>query len=308
MSSFITTNDPQQTTLKVGTFNIANSVYDEKSEITNFFKRETQVIDTINKLNCDILCLNELRPYLDRKTHEPQQPSSFLGKLSEYGHVYEYTTSNSLSFATGILYKRSSVYPVKTVKYWLSETPEIPSDSWGNGWGRAIFGCKFLVVTNEKINLAVKPFWVYVVHLGLSEKEKTESAKLIPDIIKRDVKEGEHYAVMGDFNFFDDKDGHTQRKSLSKTMQDVGSETYFSFDKTKRCYGTFLGFEGDLYASDYKILAGLDNTKIPSRLDHIWLSSQIKATDVQCYATNLNQLISRTTPSDHLPLTCTISY
>jgi endonuclease/exonuclease/phosphatase family metal-dependent hydrolase len=292
-------------TLRIGTFNLANSLLDEKSETTNFFVREGVVLDAIKKMNCDVLGLNELRPYRNRMTGETCQPSNFLGKLEGYAHIYDYMSADPLAFAIGLAYRRSSVYPVKTVKYWLSETPEIPSDSWGNGFCRILLGAKFYPVVNGKINLSAKPIWIYVTHLGLGEKEKNECVKLIPKLINKDVGT-DHYAVLGDFNFFDDKDGQQQRRTLSDAgMKDVGAQTYFSFDTTKRCYGTFLGFDGDAFKSTYESLSGLSD-KVPSRLDHIWVSPFTEVSDVTCWVEKEEQLINRTTPSDHLPLLCTI--
>jgi len=196
-------------------------------------------------------------------------------------------------------------FPVKTVKYWLSETPEIPSDSWRNGFGRTVLGVKFYPVIEEKINLNAKPVWIYVTHFGLGEKEKNECVKLIPKLIHRDVGD-DHYAIVGDFNFFDDKDGPQQRKTLTEAgLKDVGIETYFSFDPTQRCYGTYLGFEIDLFKSTYESLAGL-NDKAPGRLDHIWVSPLTEVSNVMCWVEKKEQLMERTTPSDHLPLLCTI--
>lgn len=298
-------NSTSQSNLKIGTFNLANSLLDEKSETTNFFSREGAVSDAIKKMNCDVIGLNELRPYRNRVTGEMCHPSNFLGKLEDYAHIYEYMSADPLAFAIGLAYRRSTVYPIKTVKYWLSETPEIPSDSWGNGFGRIILGVKFYPVIEGKINLSAKPIWIYVTHLGLGEREKNECVRLIPQLINRDVG-NDHYAVVGDFNFFDDKDGSQQRKSLIEAgLKDVGVEAYFSFDSTRRCYGTFLGFDHDAFKSTYESLAGVDK-RAPSRLDHIWISPFTEVSNVTCWVEKEEHLIERTTPSDHLPLLCTI--
>ena len=119
--------------INIATYNVANSLLDEKSDINNFFLREEFILKLITKLKetgIDILTLTELRPYKNRITGEMRYPPYFLGKINEYAHIYDYMSGNPLSFAMAILYDRTKVYPVKTVKYWLSETYEVPSDSW----------------------------------------------------------------------------------------------------------------------------------------------------------------------------------
>ncbi|CAH6419603.1 Hypothetical protein KVN_LOCUS2 [uncultured virus] len=88
-------------------------------------------------------------------------------------------------------------------------------------------------------------------------------------------------------------------------MLDIGLEAKFSFDNSKQCFGTFLGFEHDAYKSTYESLT--DENKKPSRLDHIWSSPLLETKDPIIWVENEKQLIERKTPSDHLPLLCTIN-
>lgn len=292
--------------LIIGTCNIGNSIEDEKSEDTNFFVREQFILETIEKMNCDILTINELRPYRNRINGKMCYPSDFLAKIKNYDYIYKYNNATEMSFANGILYKRSSVFPIKEVLYWLSKTPEIPSDTWGMGFGRTILGVKFLPVVNQKIIINAKPIWVYVTHFGIGEEDKNQNVKILPDLIKRDAGEDD-FIILGDFNFFEDREreGSKQRSALVESgFVDVGVESYFSFDETKRCYATFLGFERDSFKSSYESLSVY--SKNSSRLDHIFTSQHIKSSKGIVWAENEEQLINRKTPSDHLPLICTI--
>jgi endonuclease/exonuclease/phosphatase family metal-dependent hydrolase len=305
----------QECIIKLGTFNVANAVTDEKSETTNFFVREEAVLKTIKDMNCDVLVINELRPYMNRTDSSQCQPVTFLGKLPQYAHVYDYMNGSPLSFGNAILYKRDVVYPVKTVKYWLSETPEVPSDSWGNGFGRILMGIKFYpMLSPDKINLGAKPFWVYAVHLGLGESEKAECAKLIPKLVRKDAGE-DHFAILGDFNFFDDRDGKKHRQIMVDSgLSDAGAVSFLSCMPLTRCYGTFLGFEKDDFKSSYEVLMGFThadselgsekygfNATMPSRLDHGFVSDHTEISDARVWVESIKQLIDRTTPSDHLP-------
>lgn len=304
MASLITFEDKTPVSIKIGTFNVANALNDEKSEMNNFFKREKQVVETIRRIKPHVMALLELRPYQNRITGEMCYPPDFLGKLSEYAHKYQYNSANSLAFANGILYDRSVLFPIREVTHWLSETPDFVSDSWGNGFGRTMFGVKFHHVLDGKVNKH-KCIWIYVTHLGLREEEKEHSVKLIPKLIREDTG-GDPFVVMGDFNFFDDRDGKKQRQLMvSADLVDVGVETYFSFDETKRCYGTFMGFETDHVKFSYEDLS--DPSKA-SRLDHIFTSKDIKTTRVVVYADCEEQLMTKTTPSDHLPLIAELEF
>lgn len=304
MASMINFEDEAPVSIKIGTFNVANTLTDEKSEITNFFKRERQVVETIRRIKPHAMAILELRPYLNRSTGEMCYPPDFLGKLGTYAHKYQYNTANPLSFANGIIYDRSVLYPVREVTHWLSETPEFVSDSWGNGFGRTLFGIKFHHVVDGKVNKH-KCIWIYVTHLGLGEAEKEHCAKLIPKLIKADVGD-DPFVVMGDFNFFDDRDGKKHRQLMvSADLVDVGTDMYFSFDETRRCYGTFMGFETDRVQFS---LEDLGDPSKASRLDHIFTSNNIKAIKVTVYADNEEQLITKTTPSDHLPLIAELEF
>lgn len=296
-------NISTKTKYKIGTYNIANSIQDEKSESSKFCQRIDKIIDTIVKLDCDILGINELRQYHDIN-NELAYPNNFLGKIkNNYSYVYEYMNNSDLSFANGQIYKRDKVFPVKTIKYWLSETPDYPSDSWGNGYGRILLGVKYNPIIDDKINIS-SSLWIYNVHLGLGEKEKNECVKLIPNLIEKD-NNNEPFVLMGDFNFFDDLDGKIQRKTLIDSgMIDVGENTYFSCDTTKKCFGTFIGFDYDPYKLNFSSL--LDTNNKPSRLDNIFCSSNINYENVNVFVDSEEQIINRETPSDHLPLTCSI--
>jgi predicted extracellular nuclease len=289
--------------LKIGTFNVANSPLEEASKTVNFSLREKQIIKTINDIDADILGLNELRNYGNK------QPVNFLGKLTNCNHIYDYMNGHK-SMAMGILYKRSKVYPMQIVKKWLSTTPDVPSDDWGNGFGRIILGVKFLPVLDEQICINSKPLWIFIVHLGLGEFEKDQCVKLIPGLIKSIVHKDDNFLILGDFNFFDDKNGLKQREVLVNSgMIDVGTTMNFYYNKTSeigvRAFGTFLGFNDDNYKSSYDQMI---QSNCAGRLDNIFISQNLKYQNVMVFAESQQEVIDRKTPSDHLPLICNINW
>lgn len=303
-SSRIAFENADPITLKVGIFNIANCKADEESETTNFWVRQEALVRQINEIDADVLVLNELRPFRNRVTGDMMQPPAFLGRLERFANVYTYFNASPTAFGVGILYRRDVVYVLQTRTMWLSTTPGTPSDTWGNGNGRVVFAVQFAPVSDGRINMG-RSFWVMATHLGLGEAEKDASVALLAKMCQVESVRGEACFVVGDMNFFADKNGPAQRAVLTSAgMIDAGAAAVFSFDAEQRCHGTFIGFETDPYKSTVETLLGKGDG-VPSRLDHVFVSPGARVIDARVYAESYEQLRTRKTPSDHLPLVCT---
>ena len=72
---------------------------------------------------------------------------------------------------------------MKTIKRWLSDTPDVVSDSWSVaaggscGFGYVVMGTQFMFVKNGLLVDNVDPFWVFNTHFSLDEDVKTKSSK-----------------------------------------------------------------------------------------------------------------------------------
>jgi endonuclease/exonuclease/phosphatase family metal-dependent hydrolase len=284
--------------LKVLQYNVDMCVREEKFEETKWINRKERVIKIINEIDADIVCLQELRNLDGNETI-----NQFLSRFTQYHYKLEYRNPSTYSFGNAILYKPTKIYPTKTMKNWLSKTPDIVSDSFVNkegdipkGFGFIIMGILFHHVENGKIVVGKEPFWVYNTHLGLEEKLKEEQVKSIINILDVNTM-----ILCGDFNFFPDKDGDKQRLMLTTHLNDLGKGA-----KTlqgRSIEGTFVGYEHDEFKADL--------SNMVSRLDNVFASKDVHAESAILYTRTMltpepEELTSRSTPSDHLPLIVTI--
>ena len=223
--------------------------------------------------------------------------------VNQYRYIIEYRSPLLTTFGQAFLYKPEKLYPMKTEKKWLSDTPDIVSDTWSicpagsSGWSYIIVGTKFLTVQDGKIVTPMQALWVYNVHLGLEEEFKTKACYKMIDIVK-DLSNNEPYIVTGDFNLFPDRDGSQQRNILTQEWLDLGKDAVTL--SGKHVEGTFVGYEHDEFKADL--------VNMVSRLDHIFSSRQIEklGNSILYTKTMLKnepaELMTRLYPSDHLPL------
>lgn len=299
---------------KIGTYNIESSNVGEKEKPLS--SRIEKIYELVKEMDLDILGINETgRPTNDQKTNKKITAEMFLSGLKSkndesYRFIMDYWNSGTC-FANAIAYKPSKVYPINQKTFWLSETPDTPSD-FSNEFGRKCLAVEFLMVDDSKIDTKYPSIWVYLTHLAPGdEKAKFSAVKLIRSHVIKHCKSTAF--VMGDFNFFDDLEGQSQRIAMleeqyRRIIIDSGSISKFSFDKNLKAYGTFLGFEYDKSKKDAESLFKQEKSHLASRLDHIFVfhcKDSIMATVIKnslVYAKNIQELIERNTPSDHLPL------
>lgn len=295
--------DYTKTHLKVLQYNIDNAVREEKYEHTKWMNRKDRVVKLINSIDADIVCLQELR-----KLDGAISINQFLAAFEKYDFKVEYRNASKYSFGNAILYKPDKVYPVQTVKKWLSTDVKNPNDI-PKGFGYIVLGVQFMPVNDEKIIFNAKPFWVFTTHLGLDEQLKADSCNQLNEIITDLIGQSQQpFILTGDFNFFPDKDGAKQRTVLTDgplRMQDLGKESITSQLRVK-LEGTFIGYEHDDFKAD---ISSFD--KIISRLDHIFASSDVEQkgpvildtrTMLEVETDPSKELTDRNLPSDHLPL------
>jgi endonuclease/exonuclease/phosphatase family metal-dependent hydrolase len=276
-------------------YNVDQAVREEKFENTKWINRKDRVVALIKDVNADIVCLQEMRKL-------PNTPSTakFLAEFDEYYYEVAYRNPSPLAFGQAILYNPKKFYPMKTVKKWLSDTPDQVSDTFSpksqNFSGYIVLGIQFMHVFEEKIVINAKPFWVFNTHFGLDETLKTQSCHALKRLVSS-ISNGDEFVVCGDFNFFQDKDGDKQRSILTESCNDLakGAKTLAG----KSVEGTFIGYEHDEFKSD------LNN--MHSRLDHIFGSKNVSGINPILYTKTMlkeepAELTTRNYPSDHLPL------
>ena len=285
-----------QSKFSVMTYNVNCAVREERFEETKWNNREARVTGLIKEANPDIVCLQELRELPGTRS-----VNRFLSEFDGYRYTLAYRNPSAMSFGQATLYKHSKFFAVRSGTQWLSDTPDIPSDTWAenrlDGFGSIVQWTVLRHVKDGKIVEGQKPLWVFNVHFGLEEEVKTRSCRKLLEIVRR-LADRDPSIVCGDFNFFPDKDGDIQRAILTAELVDQGKGARTLGGK--QVEGTFIGYEHDPFKADLK--------NMQSRLDHIFSSPALEAEgSARLYTKTMldpepEELTARDYPSDHLPL------
>ena len=253
------------TRFTLATYNVDQSMREEKVDETKWVNRAPRIRALIHDMDADILCLQEFR----RLPGVKESAEQFLASLDPYRFVIDYRNASPLAFGQAILYKPSKFFPLKTEKFWLSETPDEPSDTWSvlpggtTGYGYIVHGILFQPVVPDvadkdtpKLARDRRRFWVFNVHLGLEEELKTKSCAALVAQISKITQEP--FIVCGDFNLFPDKEADAQRRiMLNEGWIDAGRGALTLAGKV--CEGTFIGYglvAFCLYHNDIFVLIG----------------------------------------------------
>ncbi len=292
---------------KIMTFNVDQALREEAHDETKWNVREPRIRALIEEVDADIVCLQEMRKLPDARS----TVNEFLSSFKKYDFVIGYRNASSLSFGQAILFKRDRFYPMQTTKKWLSDTPDVVSDSWSAsaggsaGRGYLVLGVQFVTVENGAIvSNREAPFWVFNTHFGLEEDLKTKSCFKLLQILQSWTYGRQAFLVTGDFNFFPDRDGNSQRAILTERLVDAGKGAVTLLGR--QIEGTFVGYEHDTFKAD------LEN--MVSRLDHIFFSDDriLSLESPRLYTKTMlpeepKELTTRDYPSDHLPLVMNVS-
>nr|QYA18704.1 putative endonuclease/exonuclease/phosphatase [Clandestinovirus] len=304
MSLYITlTNEQLPSELHYMTYNVDQAMREEAFPETKWMARKDRVAALINEVNADIITLQEMRKLPNTITVNEWLATSF----PQYYYEIGFRNASALSFGQANLYNPNKFYADRTVKRWLSDTPNVISDTWASsaggstGFGYLVLATRFLWVFEGKVVENKKPFWVFNVHFGLEEDLKTKSCAKLLEIVK-EVSGGESSIISGDFNLFPDRDATKQRAILVSEFNDIG-EGAITSQKAQKVEGTFVGFEHDSFKADLKNMV--------SRLDHIFTYPKtnqfVKRDPAQLITKTMlvpepEELSVRHLPSDHLPI------
>lgn len=295
--------------LKVMTYNVDAAHREEQFENTKWIKRAPRVKKLIDEVKGDIVCLQEMREILGAPT-----VSRFLGDFDQYRYVIAYrnpsiaspTAPLETAFAQATLYDPKKLFPLQSFPKWLSDTPDVVSDTWAankdKARGSIVLCTQFVLCHQGRVVKDTSPFWVFNVHFDIDEEVKTKSSYKLLEII-RIVTNGQPYLVCGDFNFFpcnfiSTAQGDKQREILTSEMADLGKDALTL--SGKKLEGTFIGYEHDRFKADLK--------EIITRADHIFGSKTVEKVgfSILYNKTMLDEepqeLTTRDYPSDHLPL------
>ena len=169
--------------LNVMTFNIRNGR--AKDGENHWQKRKDVVCEVINQHSPDVLGLQEAFSFQLKHIEE---------MISKYGQVGTGRNGGNKGEYSAILYLKDRFDVADSGTFWLSNTPEKPSSSWGNYYRRI---CTWARLTDKK---SKQSFTVYNTHFDhRSQPSREKSAELIMSVIQ-DRTDKDPFILMGDFN------------------------------------------------------------------------------------------------------------
>lgn len=252
----VTVNAENSQNIKMMSYNlrcISPTDFGKKS----WFYRADLIIDDIENEKPGIIGFQEAT-----KWHYSYLQEAF----PEYDSVITYRDEAFNSEGCPIFYNKKLYTLVDKGSFWLSETPEVMSKSWGAQYNRV---CSYVILTD---NGTGKDFVVFNTHLShVSDEARINGIKVV---LQKIAEFGSLPSViMGDFNAeegsetyikvtenFDDARYKTDKTSDSHTYQGWGNPEkykridYFMISKsgfTVNEYKVLKGLHNDVYSSDH---------------------------------------------------------
>lgn len=270
-----------------------------------FDSRAPGIAELINDKLPDVVCLVEIRNLADanitvRKFLEMFHPC--------YDVHYVPYSSDVFTFYAAILVNRERFWLNTTIVVPLGDVP--PEDKRR----RVCYGLRL------KDRITSKSLWVLVTHFHIYEDLKNAS---VETLISELGRLREPIVLVGDFNFFFDKDGLKQHDRLVEglELQDVtypitlaGEECVMrkSYSNDKLQFGvdgTFHGYGYDSYKANVvcdrhqnNLLIGLSN------LDWVFVKGLKKTGRTKVHGFSVVELMENRGFSDHLPLFVELDY
>jgi endonuclease/exonuclease/phosphatase family metal-dependent hydrolase len=261
--------------LRVMSFNIRNS-YARDGE-NDWKHRKELVYQTIRDYSPAILGLQEANH---------AQQNELLSALPEYGFVGIGAKGGTKGQYCSILYLKKRFKVEKTETYWLSDTPAVPSSTWGNHHLR-IFTYARLVEkeSGHIIN-------IYNCHLDDgSKKAREKSVRQIGEhILQQPINHP--FVFMGDFNA-PENSVTIQQLGNFKTQKDetihLASDSFRILHPQKKDVATYHGYKGNTQGD---------------KIDSIFVSPATEVSEASIVRTSSNDRY----PSDHFPVTATLRF
>ena len=261
--------------LRVMTFNIRNS-YARDGE-NDWKHRKELVYQTIRDYSPAILGLQEANHV---------QQNEVLTALPEYDFVGIGANGGTKGQYCSILYPKNRFKVEKTETYWLSDTPTVPSSTWGNHHLR-IFTYANLVEkeTGHTIH-------TYNCHLDDGSKKARE--KSVHQIAEHILQQPSNhpFVFMGDFNA-PENSVTIQQLGNFKTQQEetihLASDSFRMLHPQKKDVGTYHGYKG---------------TTQGDKIDSIFVPPTTVVSEASIVRTSSNDRY----PSDHFPVTATLRF
>ena len=245
--------------VKAMSFNIRNGK--AKDGENHWTKRRHMVYKVINDSDSDFIGMQEAYEF---------QIKEILDGCKKYASVGEGRDGNNKGEYSNILYKKNKYELLEHETFWLSDTPEKMSKSWGNGLHRI---CTWGLFKNKNSGHKVYIFNTHFDHRSVPSR--IQSSRLIINKIKNRKYLEVPFILTGDFNalasslemnYFSsnnilDSDDFIDHKDLNR-----GTATGFRFGQYKYKIDYILFSEKQWRVQDSKIIRYSENKRYPS--DH----------------------------------------
>ena len=174
-------------TLSTMSFNIRNGR--AKDGENAWEKRKEFTADVIRDYKADVVGLQEAFR---------EQMDFLVEALPEFAEIGEGRDGGEEGEYSAILYRKDRFKVIDSGTFWLSDTPEKPSITWGNACVRVCTWARF------QDGESGRTFYLYNTHLDhKSQPSREKSVRLIADRIA-DRKHPDPVILMGDFNAGED--------------------------------------------------------------------------------------------------------
>ena len=255
--------------LRVMTFNIRNGR--AKDGDNSWKHRKLFAADVIRGAKLDVIGLQEAFRF---------QLDDLRKELPEFEEIGEGRDGGQRGEYSAILYRSSRFTALDSGTFWLSDTPDKKSRSWGNRYLRI---CTWVRLKEKKTE---QSFYVFNTHFDhQSQNARLRSSQLIAKRINN-RKHKNPFVVTGDFNADESNPVILYLKRKSKNLPEspiVLVDTFRQLHPNKKSVGTGGGFEGRV-----------DGKKI----DYVFVQPEAKVVTASIIRTNRNGRY----PSDHSPV------
>ena len=266
--------------LNIATFNIRLSTTDDTG-VRSWEARRSSVVAVIRDNDLDVVGFQEVL--------EDQQ-EDLKALLPEYSFYFVGRDDGTKGEAVGVAYRNSRFQPLNHLCFWLSPTPDTPSNA--SGWGGHPTRKRVAAVCRLIENSSHKQFYYLVTHMetgGSYAGARTKSAELILEREKLLNVNGLPFFVAGDMNttYPDEESMEVLRTVFSDTFREAD-------DKGVRQgpMGTFNGFDPE---------ADLDNELV--MLDYVFAKGDYTLNRYKVIDTRYDGQY----PSDHLPIVINVT-
>ncbi len=254
--------DDNTATQSVMTFNVRCITSADTGEF-GWKNRASLICDLLQEETPSVICMQE---------NKKRQYSFFKNFLSGYDSVATYRDSSVFSECLPVFFRADMYELVDTQTFWLSDTPEKMSNTWGAEHFRI---CTFVILKNRNTG---REFIVANVHLDYKSQDiRIKSIRLI---YERLSKFNLPTIVMGDFNCTPkSKASALAKKYFADVGQGFGDENKGTFNNFENEYRNkkldyMLQIPGSFTVNKYKVIDKKYNNHFAS--DHFPVYAEIE--------------------------------